>query len=193
VIPFLDWLLLSTCARHPRLTPVDRRAGELRVLAALKDDGSLTNPADRASLYQALLANALAARTKPEPQMLTDWIASVRVACAGDDDAIAKHRLLQSATEEPFYAQLSAADKATVTQRLLDLRADPGVQAEWAARQALKPIQAKDKLNPRTVKALVEVIQGYVAVAKGWPGTEAAAFATERVEILGANLRQLIP
>lgn len=192
VIPFLDWLLLSTCARHPRLTPVDRRAGELRILAALKDDASLTNPADRASLHQAMLANAVAAKTKPEPQMLSDWIASIRVACAGDGDAIAKHRLLQSATEEPFYAQLPAADKATVIQRLMELRAEPDVQAEWAARQALQPIQAKDKLNPRTQKALVDVINGYVAVVKRWPNTEAAAFATERVEALGPALRATI-
>ena len=183
-VPYLDWLLFSTCISHPKLKPSDITSGIARINAEMSEIAAVSDAATRLTRCESLLdIPALVADKRVSATLLKTWSDTAMAAQQGVEPAEA-HRLLTRVCEHPQFSRIDSKDSKSLITALKDLRKVEPVKSEWAALQAYRSLTQAEKKAGETKGGLRDVATGYMALAKKFPATEsgkAAEIAARRV------------
>lgn len=183
----LDWMLEQQRLAHPRLPAAERRANLERLAARAGTAATLADPAERRAALERILAIGPAG-TQPELKPAREaWLAAVLASVDDQADPVAAWRALSQAAASPWQAGIAGPARKELGKRLETLQRRKEVKPEAEAAQALAQVAAAEARKSAGASVRQQLIANYQAIAKRWPGTEAAAAAEAAAERLAAR------
>jgi len=186
-IEMLNWMVTLERYTHPNRSKEEVEWAKAEAAKRIEGLNAISDPGARFKEARELFAIPNIG-TWPEGKSLASaWFKAGLEKSAGISDNVAKHEFLSDISNDANLKLVPSAEARTLTTTLAELRRDPAIRKEYEADNILQKI-IKFEAQAKNKTAWQQVLGGYTAVQKRFPGTRAAAKAEEGIRRAEANI-----